>query len=36
LNAQPEQATTKYEQQADTGTYGDDAGCLGMAHNNVL
>ena len=36
LNAQPEHAAAKREQQADTGTYGDDAFWLGMAHLTIL
>jgi hypothetical protein len=36
LNAQPEHAAAKREQQADTGTYGDYAFCLGMSHLTIL
>jgi hypothetical protein len=36
LNAQPEQATAKHEQQADTGTDGDYAFCLGISHLTIL
>ena len=36
LNAQPEHAAAKREQQADTGTYGDYAACPGMSHLTIL
>jgi len=36
LNRQTEQTAAKREQQADTGTYGDYAFCLGMSHLSIL
>ena len=36
LNAQPEHAAAKREQQADTGTYGDYASCTRIAHLTIL